>query len=147
MWDVECLPVACQVGGWILKKAKMSLAVSPWTGNGHEAIRQFADYHLDLFVGGFAEDTCEDGMRHLCLNALGINGIGIHQLGGTGSRSAKGRFLVGSNDDTDDANEKSTGCPVLILGMCGDVGNGHAADNGNGTLTCRFNCKFKADFH
>ncbi len=78
LWDVECLPIARQVGGWILKKAKMSFAVSPWTGQGHEVIRQFVDDHLDLFVGGFAEDTREDGMRHLCLNTLGINGIGSH---------------------------------------------------------------------
>jgi hypothetical protein len=63
MWDVECLPVACQVDGWILKKAKMSLAVSPWTGNSHEVGGQFVDDHLDLLMGGFAEDTYEDGMK------------------------------------------------------------------------------------
>ncbi len=28
-WDVERLPVACQIDDWILKKAKMSLTVSP----------------------------------------------------------------------------------------------------------------------
>jgi hypothetical protein len=107
LWDVERLPVVSQVDGWILKKAKVPLAVSPQTGNSHEVSRQFADDHLDLFMDGFAKDTCEDGMRHLCLNLLGRNGIGHHCLGGTGS-SAKGRCLVGSDDDADDANEKST---------------------------------------
>ncbi len=124
----------------------MSLAMSPWAGNSHEVSRQFTDDHLDLFMGGFAKETCEDGMRHLCLNAFGRNGIRSHRLGGTGGRSAKGRHLVGSDDNTDDADEKSTGCSVL-LGMCGDVGNRHAADDGNGTLNCRFGCKFEADFH
>ena len=78
MWDVECLPVASQVDGWILKKAKVSLAVSPRTGNCHEVSGQFADDHPDLFMGGFAKDTCEDGMRHLSVNALGRHGIGHH---------------------------------------------------------------------
>ncbi len=64
-----------------------------------------------------------------------------------GSRSAKGRRLVGSNDDTDDANEKGTGCSVPVLGVYGNVGHGHAADDGNGTLKCRFGCKFEADVH
>jgi hypothetical protein len=40
------------------------LAVSSWTGNGHEVGQQFADDSLDLFVGGFAEHTGEDRMRH-----------------------------------------------------------------------------------
>jgi hypothetical protein len=72
-------------------------------------------------------------MRHLCLDALGRNGIGSHCLGGTGS-STKGRHLVGSDDNTDDANVKSTGSSVPVLGMCGDVGNGYAADNGDEQL-------------
>ncbi len=76
----------------------MSLAVSPWTGNSHELSRQFVDDHLDLFMGWFAKDVCEDGMRHLCLNALSRNSIGSHHLGGMGS-SAKGRRLVGLDDD------------------------------------------------
>ncbi len=80
---------------------------SPWTGNRHEVSGQFADDHLDLLMGGFAKDTCEDGVRHF--NAFGRNGVGSYHLGGTGSGSAKGRRLVGSNDDTDDANDKSTG--------------------------------------
>jgi hypothetical protein len=45
----------------------MSPAVSPWTGNSHEVSGQFAYNHLDLFMGGFAKDTCEDGMRHCSL--------------------------------------------------------------------------------
>ncbi len=81
MWDVEPLPVARQVDGWILKKAEVSLAVSPRTGNSHENSGQFANDHLDLFMGGFTKDTCENGMRHLCLNALGRNSIGGHRLG------------------------------------------------------------------
>ncbi len=95
MWDVEHLPVASQVEGWILKKAKMSLAVSIWTGNSHEVSGLIVDDHLDLFMSRLAEDTCEDGMRHLCLNALGRNDIGSHCLGRMSSRSAKGRHLVG----------------------------------------------------
>jgi hypothetical protein len=67
--------------------------------------------------------------------------------GRKGSSSTKGRHLVGSDDDTDDANEKSTGCSIPVMGMCGDVGNGHIADNGDGTLNLWFGCKFKADFH
>ncbi len=73
MWDVEHLYVASQVDGWILKKAKMYLAVSPRTGNSHKVSRQVVDDHLDMFMGGFAKDTCENGMRHMCLNALGRN--------------------------------------------------------------------------
>ncbi len=95
LWDVECLPVASQVDGWILKKTKVFFAVSLWIGNSHEVSAQFADAHLDLFMGGFAKNTCEDGLRHLCLNAFGRNGIRRHFLGGTGS-SAKGRHMVAS---------------------------------------------------
>ena len=146
MWDVEPLPVARQVDGWILKKAKVSLAVSPQTGNSHENSGQFANDHLDLFMGGFTKDTCENGMRHLCLNALGRNGIGHHRLGGMGS-SAKRRRLVGSNDDADDANEKSTGSSVPVLGMCGNVGNGYTADNDDGSLNGWIGCKSKAYFY
>jgi hypothetical protein len=146
LWDVECLPVASQVDGWILKKAKMSLAVPPQTGNSHEVSGQFVDDQLDFFMGGFAKDTCEDGMRHLCLNALGRNGIRCHPLGGMGS-SAKERHLVGSDDNADDANEKSTGSSVPDMGMCGNVGDGYAADDSNGSLNGWFGCKFKADFH
>jgi hypothetical protein len=125
----------------------MSLAVSPWTGNSHEVSRQFADDHLDLLMGWLAKGTCEDRMRHLCLNAFGRNGIRSHCLGGTGRRSMKGRHLVGSDDDTDDADEKSTGCSVPVLSVHGNVGHGHAADNGNGAFNCRFSWKFKVDFH
>ncbi len=82
----------------------------------------------------------------MCLNAFGRNSIGSHHLGGMGRRSAKGGFLVGCNDDTDDANEKSTGSSIPVLSMSGDLGNGHAANGGNGFFNCRFGCKFKADF-
>ncbi len=146
MWDVERLPVASQVDGWILKKAKVSLAVSPQTGNSHEVSGQFADDHLVLFMGGFTKDKCEDGMRHLCLDALGKNNVRSHCLGGTCS-SAKGRCLVGFNDDDDDANEKSTGSSVSVLGMCGNVGNGYIADNSNGSLNGWFGSKFEAVFY
>ncbi len=123
----------------------MTLAVSPWTGNGHEVGQQFADDGVDLFVGGFAKNTGEDRMRHLCLNALCRQGIRSHCSGGM--RNAKGRHLVGSDDHTDDANEKGTGCSVPVLRMCGDIGNGHAADYSNGAFDCWFGSKFKADFH
>jgi hypothetical protein len=128
LWGVEHLFVASQVDGWILKKAKVSLAVSPWTGNCHEVCRQFVDDHLDLFIGGFAKDMCEDGMRHLGLNALGGHGIGCHRLGGVGN-SAKGRCLVGSDDNANDANEKNTGSSTPVFGVCGNVGYGYATDN------------------
>ncbi len=104
----------------------------PRTGNSHEVSGQLADAHLDLLMSGFAEDTCEDGMRHLCLNALGRNVIRHHRLGGTGC-SAMGRCLVGSDDDADDSNEKNTGSSIPVLGMCDDVGNGYSADNSNGS--------------
>jgi hypothetical protein len=81
------------------------------------------------------------------LNAFGRNGVGSRCLGGTGRRSAKERHLGGSNDDTDDANEKSIGCSVPVLSVCGNIGNGHAADDGNGTFNCRFRCKFEVGFH
>ncbi len=84
-------------------------------------------------------------MRHLCLNAFGRHGVRNHCLGGT--RSAKGRHLVGSNDDTDDANEKGTGCSVPVLSVSGNVGNGHAADHADGAFYCWFGSKFKADLH
>ncbi len=80
----------------------MTLAVSPWTGSGHEVGQQFADDNLDLFVDGFAKDMGEDRMRHLCLNAFCRHGIGSQCSGGM--RSMKERHLVGSNDHTDDAN-------------------------------------------
>ncbi len=94
----------------------MSLAAFPWTGNSHKVSGLFADDYLDLFMGVFAKDTCEDGMSHLCLNALGRNGIQSHRLGRTGS-STKGRCLVGSNDNADDSSEKSTGSSIPILGL------------------------------
>jgi hypothetical protein len=94
----------------------MTLAVSPWTGNGHEAGQQFADDSLNLFVGGFAKDTSENRMRNLCLNAFCRHGIVSHCLGG--ARSAKGRHLVGSDDHTDDANEKGTACSIPALHVC-----------------------------
>ncbi len=59
----------------------------------------------------------------------------------------KGRHLVGFDDDADDANEKSTGCSVPVLRVCGNVSNGHAAAHGGGAFNCRFGSKFKADFH
>ncbi len=123
----------------------MTFAVSSWTGNGHEVCQQFTDDHLDLLMGELAKDAGEDRMRHLCLNAFGRHGVRSHCLGGT--KNAKRRHLVGSNDNTDDANEKGTGCSVPVLSICGDVGNGHTADHGNGALYCWFGSKFKADFH
>jgi hypothetical protein len=126
----------------------MALAVSPWTGNGHEVGRQFTDDSFDLFVRGFAKDAGEDRMRHLCLNAFCRHGIGSHCLGGMGS--AKGRCLVCTNDHTDDANEKGTGCSVPVLHMCGNVGNvvnGHAADYRDGAFDYWFGSKFDVDFH
>ena len=125
----------------------MSLAMSPWTGNSHEVSGQFTEDHLDLFMDGFAKDTCEDGMRHFGLYALGGHGIRHHCLGAVG-RSAKGRCLVGSNDDVNYANEKSTGSSIPVLGVCGNVDNGYTADNGNGSLSRGwFGCEFKVDFH
>ncbi len=62
-------------------------------------------------------------------------------------RSAKGRRLVGSDDHTDDANEKGTGYSVPVLRMRGNVGNGHAADRSNGAFNCWLGSKFEADFH
>ncbi len=122
----------------------MTLAVSPWTENGHEVSQQFIDDRLDLLVGGLTKDTGEDRMRHLCLNAFGRHGSRSHCLGGT--RSAKGRHLVCSNDDTDDAGGKGTGCSIPVLSMCGNVDNGHAADHGDGVFHCWFGSKFEADF-
>ncbi len=112
----------------------MTLAVFPWTGNGHEVGQQFVDASLDLFVGGFAKDMGEDRMRHLCLNAFYRHNIRSHCSGGT--RSAKGRRLVGSDDHIGDADEKGAGCSVSVLRMCGNVGNGHTADYGNGAFDC-----------
>ncbi len=123
----------------------MTLAVSPRTGNSYEVSRQFVDDHLDLLLGGLTKDLGEDRMRHLCLNAFSRNGVRSHCLGGM--QRAKGRRLVGSNDDTEDANEKGTRCSVLVLSMCGNVGNGHAADHDNGAFNCRFGSEFEADFH
>ena len=123
----------------------MTLAVSPWIENGHEVSQQFVDDRLDLLVGGLAKNMGEDRMRHLCHNAFGRHGVQSHCLGGT--RSMKGRCLVGSNDDTDDANEKGTGCSILVLSMCGKVGNGHTADHGNGAFHCWFGSKFEVNFH
>jgi hypothetical protein len=104
--------------------------VSPLTGNGHEVGRQFMDDNLDLFVGGFAKDRGEDRMRHLCLSAFCRHSIGSHLLGGT--RSTKGMHLVCTNDHTDDANEKGTGCSIPVLHICGNLGNGHADDYHDG---------------
>jgi hypothetical protein len=91
------------------------------------------DDHLVLFMGGFANDRCEDEMRHLGLYALGGHGIGLHCLGGTGG-SAKGMCLVGSNDNANDANQKSTGSSVPVFGVCGNIGYGYAADNSDSSI-------------
>ncbi len=93
----------------------MTLAVSSWTENSHEVSQQFADNGLDLLVDGLIKDTGENRMRHLCLNAFCRHGVRSHCLGGT--RSAKGKHLVGSDDNTDYADEKGTGysLPVLIV--------------------------------
>ncbi len=96
-------------------------------------------------MGGFAKDTSEDRMRHLCLNAFCRQGIGSHHLGGM--ESTKRRHLICTNDHIYDANEMGTGCSVPVLCMCGDVGNGHAADYHNGAFDCWFGSNFEADFH
>jgi hypothetical protein len=96
-------------------------------------------------MGGLAEDTGEDRMRHLCFNAFCRHGIGSYCSGGM--RSTKGRRLVGSNDHTDEADEKGIGCSVPVLSMCSKVGNGHAADHGDGAFNYWFGSKFEADFH
>ncbi len=123
----------------------MTLAVSPWTGNGHEVGQQFTDDCFDLLVGGFAKDMGEDRMRHLCLNAFCRHGIGTHCSGGL--RSAKGRHLVGFDDLTDDADEKGTGCSIPVPCVCGNVGNGHAADHGDGAFNSWFGSRLEANFH
>jgi hypothetical protein len=79
------------------------------------------------------------------LNAFCRHGIGSHCSGG--ARSAKGRRLVGSNDHTDDANEKGTGCSIPVLHLCGNIGNGQVADYGNGAYDCWLGSEFEADFH
>jgi hypothetical protein len=84
-------------------------------------------------------------MRHLCLNAFCRHGIGSHCLEGT--RNAKGRCLVWTDDHTEDANEKGIECCVPVLRMCGDIGNGNTADYCKGAFDCWFGSKFKADFH
>jgi hypothetical protein len=55
--------------------------------------------------------------------------------------------MVGSGDKADDANEKSTGCSIPVLGVCGNLGNGYTADNGNGSPNGWFGSEFEADFH
>jgi hypothetical protein len=112
---------------------------------GHEVGQQLTDDDLDLFVGGFTKDTGKDRMRHLCLDAFCRHGVGSHCSGDT--RSAKRRRLVDSNDYTDDADEKGTGCSVPVLRMCGNVGNGHTADHSDGAFDCWFGSKFEADFY
>jgi hypothetical protein len=110
------------------------LAVSPWIGKGHEVSQQFTDDSLNLRVGGIAKDMGEGRMRRLCLNAFGRHSVRSHCLGGT--ISAKGKRLVGSNDDNNDANEKGTGCSIPVLNVCVNVDNGHAADHSNGPFYC-----------
>ncbi len=61
----------------------MTVAASPWAENGHEVGQKFADDSLDLCVGGFAKDTGEDRMSHMCLNAFCRHGIRSHCSGGT----------------------------------------------------------------
>ncbi len=72
LWDDERPLVVSQVDGRILKKAKMSLAMSLRTGNSHEVSGQFADNHLDLFMGGFAKDMCENKIKHFLLGVQGV---------------------------------------------------------------------------
>jgi len=48
----------------------MSLVVTPRTGNSHEVGREFPDDHLHLFVFRIPKDSCERGVRHLCLDAI-----------------------------------------------------------------------------
>jgi hypothetical protein len=60
----------------------------------------------------------------------------------------KGReALVCTNDHTDDADEKGTGCSIPILHISGNIGNRHTADYRNGAFDCWFGSKFEADFH
>jgi hypothetical protein len=83
--------------------------------------------------------------RYLCFNSFFRYSIGSHCLGGT--RSTKGRHLVGSDDYTDDAYEKGIRYSVSVLCVCGNIGNEHATDYGNGAFDCLFGGKFEADFH
>ena len=62
-------------------------------------------------------------------------------------RSAKGRRLVGANDDSDDANEEGKDKSVWSFGVGGHIGNGYAAYYCNSTFYCGFCGKFEADFH
>ncbi len=92
-------------------------------------------------------------VAHICtdsgipVNAFGGNGVRSNCLGVTGWRSTKGSHLVGSNNDTNDTNEKRSWCSIPVLSVCGNIGNGHTADHGNGAFNCRLGSKFKTDFH
>ncbi len=144
MLNTSPLHARYMAGSW--RRPRYPL-LRPTDRNSHKVSEQFADDRLDLLMGELTEDTCEDGMRHWCLSAFGRNSFGGHYLGGRGRRSAKGRRLVSSNDDTGDAVEKGTGCSIPVLRVRSNVGNGHAVDNGNGAFNCRLGCKFKVDFH
>jgi hypothetical protein len=48
----------------------MTLAVFPWTGNGHEVGQQFADDGLHLFVGGLAKDLGEMPFADMALEVI-----------------------------------------------------------------------------
>ena len=69
-WDGEHSSVLSQVDGRILKQPEVTLVVTPRTGNSHEVGGKFPNYHLDLLVGRFPKDTCQDHMWHLGLDAV-----------------------------------------------------------------------------
>ena len=62
-------------------------------------------------------------------------------------RSAKGRRLVGANDDSDDADLQGRGKLVWSFGVGGHVGDGYTAYNCNGSFNCGFCGEFEVDFH
>jgi hypothetical protein len=48
----------------------MSHIATPRTGNIHEVGGEIPDDHLHLLMGRFPKDSCESGVRHLCLDAV-----------------------------------------------------------------------------
>ncbi len=142
--DGEHFPIAGKVDSLVLEEVEVSFVVPPWTCHCHQVHSELANYSLNLFVGGFTKDACEDEVRHLGLDAVCRHGGGhVGSVLGAGG-SAKGRCLVRPDDYANDANEDRTGCSVPVFRMGSNVGYGYTADDRNGSFDGWFCGKFKA---
>ena len=118
----------------------MTLFVTPRTENSHEVGGEFPNDHLHLFVCRFPKDSCERGVPCVRHDKCVVSALIL-------CRSTKRRCFVCSDDNTYDTNQKGIRKTIRGCSVGGNVGDGDAGDNCNGTLNCWFCCKFEFYFH